>query len=61
MRSPYTVSNSFKVGFHRFALYKNLRLLHRDVDKMSWPLSFPPSTVNAFYMYARNQVGQKKL
>ena len=26
------------------------------MDKTSWPVNFPPSTVNAFYMYSRNQV-----
>ena len=39
-----------QVRFHRFAMMKNLRLLGQEVDKHSWPLNFPPSTVNAFYM-----------
>lgn len=47
---------SNQVRFHRFALLKNLRLLGRSVDRSSWPLNFPPSTVNAFYMYSRNQI-----
>jgi hypothetical protein len=30
--------------------------LNRDVERHSWPLTFPPSTVNAFYLYSRNLV-----
>ncbi len=46
-----------QVRFHAFALRKNLRLLDgRPVDKSAWPVNFPPSTVNAFYMYSRNQI-----
>jgi len=37
-------------------LRKNLALLGRRVDKSEWPFTFPPSTVNAFYMYSRNQI-----
>ena len=47
-----------QVRFHRFALSKNVLLLGRRVDKAEWPLTFPPSTVNAFYVYSRNQVWQ---
>ncbi len=33
-----------------------MALLGTRVDKSEWPISFPPSTVNAFYMYSRNQI-----
>lgn len=45
-----------QVEFHEFMLRKNLRLFDTKVDKKSWPLTFPPSTVNAFYLYTRNQI-----
>ena len=51
------VSLQSQVRFHKFAIKTNLRQLDgRPVDKTSWPVNFPPSTVNAFYMYSRNQV-----
>ena len=46
----------FQVRLHRFALSRNLRLHGRSVDSAEWPMAFPPATVNAFYMYSRNQV-----
>ena len=45
-----------QVRFHGFAVRKSLGMLAKDVDKRSWPLTFPPSTVNAFYLYPRNQI-----
>ncbi len=45
-----------QVRLHRFALADNLRRLGAVVDKGEWPMSFPPATVNAFYMYSRNQM-----
>lgn len=45
-----------QVRFHGFAVRKSLRMLAKDVDKRTWPLTFPPSTVNAFYLYPRNQI-----
>jgi hypothetical protein len=46
----------FQIRFYRFTLRRNLNLLNRDVERHSWPLTFPPSTVNAFYLYSRNLV-----
>jgi predicted metalloendopeptidase len=46
----------FQVRFYRFALRRNLELVDRDVDRKSWPRSFPPIAVNAFYLYSRNLV-----
>ena len=46
----------FQIRFYRFALRRNLNLLNREVERHSWPLTFPPSTVNAFYLYSRNLV-----
>ena len=48
--------DSLQVRFHEFAVMKNLLLLGTKVEKANWPINFPPSTVNAFYMYSRNQV-----
>lgn len=50
------MSYCFQVRLHRFALSRNLRLHGRSVDSAEWPMAFPPATVNAFYMYSRNQV-----
>eukprot|EP00095_Tigriopus_kingsejongensis_P004587 maker-scaffold715_size107919-snap-gene-0.18 protein:Tk04587 transcript:maker-scaffold715_size107919-snap-gene-0.18-mRNA-1 annotation:"GM23001" len=45
-----------QIRCHVFAVRKNLEMFGTPVDKSAWPLSFLPSTVNAFYLYSRNQI-----
>lgn len=45
-----------QLRFNFFMVRNNLALFQSAVDKDSWPMTFPPSTVNAFYMYSRNQI-----